>query len=684
MPLGYRFGLGAYHLGVRVAGRLGNPRARQWVAGRQQDVAPGIEALHAAGRPIAWFHAASLGEFEQGRPVLELLRRERPELAVVLTFFSPSGYERCADTPLAEVVTYLPEDTPGETAAWVSLLRPALAVFIKYEFWYYHLRTLRKAGVPTVLIAGSFRRSQPFFRWYGGPWRTMLKAYTEFAVQTPHDQALLAELGHRNVSVTGDPRLDRTYALAQTPFHDDRLAAFVEGGAPVLFAGSVWPADVEIILRAWPQLRDRWRLVLAPHQLEAGQLAAWEAAFGADRYTGTDGASRVLLLDTIGLLSRAYRYGTAAFIGGGYGKAGLHNTLEPLSYGLPVLFGPLHQKFPEAGEAVGRGGALVIESSSELVERLNALAEPAPYANAQRAQLSYLDAHRGAARRTVDRLLKLLVCLLLCLPLRAQGWVEADAVTEALSETFAKGNLMVALSGLEWRPQLCLAVTQLEVGQTASIQLTLQVDRRYVFLASAGSDVIDVDLLLRNASGRLVEEDTEPDKTPIVEFTVAVGGKYTVQLQRVAGRDSTAAFIGLAILQSGGESMSERSFRQANGQFGGAAGAVRAAAGAERFRTGNNHWCVYGFQLRQGEGAGVADLDFAAGGHLAIAASQDDTQDLDLYLADAAGGIRKRDRDSDAYPMLSFQLSEGGLREVHLEVARARRVGLVLIGLLEQ
>ena len=156
MPLAYRFGLGAYHLGVRTAATFGNIRARQWVAGRQQDVRPQIEALHAAGRSIAWFHAASLGEFEQGRPVLELLRTERPELAVVLTFFSPSGYERCADTALAEVVTYLPEDTPAEAADWIQLLRPTLAVFIKYEFWYYHLRALRQAAVPTVLIAGSF------------------------------------------------------------------------------------------------------------------------------------------------------------------------------------------------------------------------------------------------------------------------------------------------------------------------------------------------------------------------------------------------------------------------------------------------------------------------------------------------------------------------------------------------
>ena len=165
----------------------------------------------------------------------------------------------------------------------------------------------------------------------------------------------------------------------------------------MLFAGSVWPADVAIIQAAWPQLRDRWRLVLAPHQLDEVQLAQWQEAFGADRYTGPDTGSRVLLLDTIGILSRAYRYGTVAFIGGGYGKAGLHNTLEPLSYGLPVLFGPFHQKFPEAGEAIGRGGAFVIESSSELVERLTELSQQAAYAASKRAQLGYLDQHRGAA-----------------------------------------------------------------------------------------------------------------------------------------------------------------------------------------------------------------------------------------------------------------------------------------------
>ncbi len=334
----YRTGTGAYHLGIRTAARFGHARAAKWVAGRKVDIGPAIEALHARGRPVAWLHAASLGEFEQGRPVLTALRESRPDLAFVVTFFSPSGYERCRDTELAEVVAYLPPDTPRAARDWMTLLRPRFAVFVKYEFWHYHLNALQAAGVPTFLIAGSFRPGQPFFQPYGSFWRSMLGRFTHLMVQTEGDRVLLRKIGIDRVTVTGDPRIDRTLTLAATPFTDTRLAAFT-AGHPTLFAGSVWEADVRILAGAWPTLPPKWRLVLAPHQLQEAEVAQWQRLFFAERYTEAPGDHRVMILNTIGILSRAYRYARLAYVGGAFGS-GLHNTLEPMSYGLPVRIRP--------------------------------------------------------------------------------------------------------------------------------------------------------------------------------------------------------------------------------------------------------------------------------------------------------------------------------------------------------
>lgn len=353
-------------------------------------------------------HCASLGEFEQGRPVLEELRAARPNWKVLLTFYSPSGYERCKDEPLADHVAYLPADGARRAAKWLAETKPDVAIFVKYEFWYFHLRALHQAGVPTFLVAASFRPSQFFFKIWGGWWRQMLGFFTTIIVQTEGDRALLigsGKISPASIILAGDPRMDRTLQLAQTPFEDELLEDFTGGHAVNIIAGSVWPQDVACWQEVWQQLPTHYRLVLAPHQLHESEIRAWQKSFEAVRYTEateeTINSSRVLILDTIGILSRAYRYGELAYIGGAF-KTGLHNTLEPMAYGLPVIFGPRYHKFPEASEAIKRGGAVSINSSRELLVALNRL-DPG---KAKKAQKALCNDNAGAGRRTADVILQ--------------------------------------------------------------------------------------------------------------------------------------------------------------------------------------------------------------------------------------------------------------------------------------
>ncbi len=413
----YFLAINLYYLGIRLAALFGVRQAQLWVNGRTAP-APEQQLSHLRSRPknakILWMHCASLGEWEQGRPVLEALKKRLPDHEVVLTFFSPSGYERCKDSAVADYVTYLPADGPGNARKWVATLRPDLVIFVKYEFWYFHLKALQKAGVPLYLIAASFRPNQPFFRSWGGWWREMLKCYTAIMVQTPTDRDLLvtsAGQAPERVIVAGDPRMDRTRQLAAAPFTDQALSFFC--AAPettTIIAGSVWPQDVALWAAVWPALPERYRLVLAPHQLHESQIAEWTRKFAAARYSylqdGEQPRSRVLLLDTIGILSRSYRFGDLAYVGGAF-KTGLHNTLEPLAYGLPVIFGPRHHKFPEAGAALRSGGGFSVSTPAELQQLLRKLEDPTSLAAAQLAQTRLGEQLSGASERTAAAILAL-------------------------------------------------------------------------------------------------------------------------------------------------------------------------------------------------------------------------------------------------------------------------------------
>lgn len=373
-----------YSLSVRLYGlllKLASPfskKARQWTEGRK-----GLfERLKAQERKSegkkegwVWMHCSSLGEFEQGRPLLDALKREHPELGICLSFFSPSGYEARKDKGDADIVIYMPLDTPANARRFVQLLRPDLALFVKYELWYHHLMALKEMQVPIYLIAAVFRSDHRYFRWYGGIFRKMLRSLDGIHVQEERSQALLQEIGIDRVSVSGDPRYDRVWQIAQEAGTVPMVEAF-KGEAPLLIGGSSWPSEEALLKRYLDQGPQELKLLLAPHDVGGEHVRSIEGLFKGSsvlRYSDDPSdeelkAARVLLIDRIGLLAALYRYGDFAFVGGGFSGA-LHNILEPIAHGLPVFFGPKVGKFPEAAEMIEEGVAFSIRDADELADR---------------------------------------------------------------------------------------------------------------------------------------------------------------------------------------------------------------------------------------------------------------------------------------------------------------------------
>ncbi len=347
-------------------------------------------------------HCASLGEFEQGRPLLEALRQAYPGYPVVLTCFSPSGYEAMQAYGAAESVFYLPLDTPRRARRMVEAMNPALALWIKYEFWYQHLQALQQRRVPVLMVAGLFRPAQPFFQWYGAQWRRMLGFFQWFFVQNSESADLLASLGYREqVSLGGDPRFDRVLELAANPTPMPLIETFCSGHR-VIVIGSSWEEDEDEwvhYVKSHPDIR----FIIAPHEIDADNIADVSRAFpqnilysalAAGQPAGT---AHVLIIDNIGMLSRLYRYADITYVGGGFAESGIHNALEPAVYGKPVLFGPEYTKFSEAVDLVERGAAIPIRHALELEKRLEELwADPAQLRARGKAAADYVAAGAGA------------------------------------------------------------------------------------------------------------------------------------------------------------------------------------------------------------------------------------------------------------------------------------------------
>ncbi|MBK9175030.1 MAG: 3-deoxy-D-manno-octulosonic acid transferase [Flavobacteriales bacterium] len=385
MPLLYDLGLGFYHLGIRLAAPF-NTKAKAWVEGRS-GMWSRIEAKREALRGCLWMHCASVGEFEQGRPVLEALKGRWPDLPVLVTYFSPSGMQAHKESALVTHADFLPADGRRNAKKLLDLLQPRAVLWVRYEFWHHWLRAISERRIPLYLVSAIFRREHPFFRWYGATHRAMLRFFTRIFVQDDASRELLASIGITNVTVSGDTRFDRVEAIAR---EGERLPiglAFHRAmDAPVLIAGSTWPADEDLIVEALRDLPNAPRLVLVPHEPIPAALdrAARRMPRPVERWSHLEKRlddessiqesgppdedplfARTLLVDRMGILARLYQHADIAYVGGGFGD-GIHSLLEAAAWGRPVIFGPHHRKFAEAAGLIEAGGGFEVRDAGQL------------------------------------------------------------------------------------------------------------------------------------------------------------------------------------------------------------------------------------------------------------------------------------------------------------------------------
>ena len=386
-------------------------KARKWVLGRIGVLAQMKKAIAPTDKVI-WMHCASLGEFEQGRPVLEKLKEQYPSHKILLTFFSPSGYEVQKNYSGADWVFYLPMDGPINAKRFLNIARPSLIVFVKYEFWYFYLKKAKYRNIPLLLIAALFLKEMSFFKWHGGISRKMLTRFDKLFVQDNASKELLLPLGLEDkIIVGGDTRFDRVIEVALDARPIEKLNQFI-GGSPTIVAGSTWPSDITVISQALE--KSDLKIIIAPHVIDETNLVQIEKQFpGTIRYSnllngdadavGKKNQASVLIIDNYGMLSRLYRYGTLGYIGGGFTKSGIHNSLEAAVYGIPVLFGPNYNKYTEAIGLIKYGGAISIASASELKQKIDSLVadEDLRKSVAQKSS-EFVGMHKGSTNKILS------------------------------------------------------------------------------------------------------------------------------------------------------------------------------------------------------------------------------------------------------------------------------------------
>lgn len=399
----------AYHVGIHIAS-LWNAKAKLWVKGRmhwRRELKAWRKTLP-EGTGVIWMHCASLGEFEQGRPLLEKMAVDYPTHKILLTFFSPSGYEVRKNYAGAHFISYLPMDAPHHASQFIRIAQPSLALWVKYEYWYYFLRTLYRRNIPLLLVSGIFRPDQPFFNWYGKFWRRMLGFFTQLFVQDERSLALLQSIGVRHkVILAGDTRFDRVSAISdqwQSP------AAFLSNfclGHRVIVVGSSWEDDEALFIH-YVRIHPEYRFIFAPHEVSPERIAEMKEDF-PNAFLYSEAAkefsieSNVLFIDCIGILSRLYKFADITYIGGGFNSSGIHNTLEAAVYGKPVVFGPVYEKFSEAVSLVDNGAAFSVENAIELESTLDDLfANDEKLKEAGEAAAAYVKAQQGATAKIVN------------------------------------------------------------------------------------------------------------------------------------------------------------------------------------------------------------------------------------------------------------------------------------------
>lgn len=403
----YNIFLFLFKAGTHIAS-LFNPKAKKWVTGRQ-NIFERLEAAITKGEPVIWMHCASLGEFEQGRPLIEKIKTTYPGYRLLLTFFSPSGYEAQKNYKGADWVFYLPADSPRNAKRFLEIVQPTLVIFVKYEFWYYYLKKIKYRNIPLILISALFRKDMSFFKWYGGLQRKMLSRFDHLFVQNKQSKDLVDELGLSAIcSISGDTRFDRVIEIAENFVPIPAIDQFI-GNNKCIVAGSTWKEDEEVLQKAFATINNTsLKLIIAPHEINEKHLSEIEVLFPtAVRFSSLSNQSSVdnncLIIDNIGMLSRLYKYSYISYVGGGLKTNGIHNVLEAAVYNKIVLFGPYYKKYSEAIDLVASGGGISFENATalkEIIERL--LSTETEYFTRSKAAGDFVLSNKGATQKIIQ------------------------------------------------------------------------------------------------------------------------------------------------------------------------------------------------------------------------------------------------------------------------------------------
>lgn len=375
----YKFVVRLYGLAISIAGAF-NDKAKQWRNGRKNwrhDLKVKINSFN--GAEVLWFHCASYGEFEQGRPLIEALRVKKPHAKALITFFSPSGYMAFKDWPGADFIFYLPLDTPRNAVDFLSIVKPSTTFIVKYEYWLCFLREIKKRKIPCYLISATFKDHQPFFKWYGGIFRESVAGFTKIFVQDKASLSRLEKIKCTNVVLSGDTRIDRVLTIKEAVFENRQIESFKDNSF-LLIAGSTWPEDENLLIDTFVQLnKPDIKLLIVPHELsEAAQEKTFRKlealGFSVSLFSkGVDSTAKVVIVDAMGLLSKLYRYADIAYVGGGF-EYGIHNMLEPAVYGIPVVIaGEGYHKYNEAVELLARKTAFHVKSADDFTQKIEYL-----------------------------------------------------------------------------------------------------------------------------------------------------------------------------------------------------------------------------------------------------------------------------------------------------------------------
>lgn len=401
----YNFGIATYTAAIKAVAPW-KPKASKWVEGRRGIFERLQATVGASDKPVVWIHASSLGEFEQGRPVIEAIHEHYPQYRVLLTFFSPSGYEIRKDFAAADWVFYLPADTPRNVRRFLDIVRPEMAIFVKYDYWLNYLSELRRRKIRSYIFSSLFRRNSIFFKPYGGMFRRALETFETIFVQNEESKQLLSEIGFENVIVAGDTRFDRAAALPAQASRYPLIEHF-KGASRLFIVGSSWRPDEDLLVpfvNAHPDVK----FVIAPHEMEQPRIERLveECTGGVVRYSecrtesDVEGA-RVLIIDVIGILNQLYQYADWVYIGGGFGVC-IHNTQEPATYGVPIAFGPKYHKFKEACDMIKLGACASVTTTEELEEWFAPLkADEKRRAHFARIAADYIASNKGATELIV-------------------------------------------------------------------------------------------------------------------------------------------------------------------------------------------------------------------------------------------------------------------------------------------